>query len=84
MDTCYRVALGGACPVLRVLGLQHCDMLIREQHETWTCRPHGQKQHRRGALTFQENYGANNTLCFLPENDIMNRSPSGSEKLLCH
>lgn len=84
MDTCYRGALAGACPVLRVLSLQHGDMVIRKQHEPWTSRPCGQKQHRHRALTFQESYGTNNTLCFLPEIDIMNRSLSGGEKLLCH
>lgn len=84
MDTCYRGALGGVCPVLRVPCLQHGDMVIRKQHEHGTSRAHGQKQHRHRALTFQESYGANDTLCFLPEIDIMNRSLSGSEKLLCH
>lgn len=84
VDTCYRVALGEVCPLLRVLGLQHCNMVIRKQHKTWTCRPRGQKQRCLRVLTFQVSYSANNALCFLPEIDIMNRSPSGSEKLLCH
>ncbi|KAG7245337.1 hypothetical protein INR49_010787 [Caranx melampygus] len=57
MDTCYRGALGGVCPVLRVLGLQHGDMVIRKQHKPGTSRPRGQKQHRHKALTFQESYG---------------------------
>lgn len=82
MDTCYRGGgVAGARPVLRVLSLQRAD---KKTTQPWTSRPGGQKQHRYRALTFQGSYGADNSLCFLPEIDIMNRSLSGSEKLLCH
>lgn len=73
---------GCSSPVLRVQGLQHADMVIRQQHKPRTSWSHGHKQHSHGALTFQESYGANNTLCFLPEIDIMNRSVCARDKLL--